>query len=110
MHYSGFEVTCPDWDLKSALDHVAREMNLHDFMGVLLECPNNSSRYTGVVPLIKFAEAIKLCCGQELTLLQLLKSLKMHEQAVSCLIWAQSRLHFQVVLGVGLAGIPYSKV
>ena len=27
--YSGFEVTCPDCDLKSALDHAARDNERH---------------------------------------------------------------------------------
>ena len=28
-NYSGFEVTCPDCDLQSALDHVARDVVRH---------------------------------------------------------------------------------
>ena len=44
--YSGFEVTCPDWDLKSALDHVATVCIC------IREC--GSTLYVGMVQRVSF--------------------------------------------------------
>ena len=40
LYYSGFEVTCPDCDLKSALDYAARDKKRHTSYE---ECSRNSN-------------------------------------------------------------------
>ena len=50
QRYSGFEVTCPDCDLKSALDHAARDKRAsyfvivrHFVLKIRHECSRNSN-------------------------------------------------------------------